>query len=243
MKRTFYLLGFVVVACLLSSSAQALAPLGPSMAGLDRGKMSLGFDFADSESDIKVTGLGISGTLEDVESQVYFTKLGLGLLDNWEMFVRLGTADHETEGYQGSSGFAYGWGTKVTLSKGDPVSWGTIFQMTWSESSDTLSEDVPPYGTIDADIDIDIIEIQIAIGPTYRKDNFILYGGPFLHLIDGELDVSTLGVTGSFDLKQKSEFGGYIGAMFDLAESSSLFFEYQNTGDASAIAGGIVWRF
>lgn len=242
MKNVLYLFG-VVVACLLSSSALALTPLGPPVATLDWGKMSLGFDFSDSKSDIKVTGLGLSGTLEDVESQLYFAKLGLGLLDNWEMFVRLGTADHESEGYQGSSGFAYGWGTKVTLLKGDPVSWGTIFQMTWSESSDTLTEDVPPFGTIDADFDIDIIEIQIAIGPTYRKDNFILYGGPFLHLIDGELDVSVLGATGSFDLKQKSEFGGYIGAMFDLAESSSLFFEYQNTGDASAIAGGIVWRF
>lgn len=237
------LIGIVVVACLLSSSAQALAPFGPPMAGLDRGKMSLGFDFADSESDIKVTGLGLSGTLEDVESQVYLANLGLGLFDGWEMFVRLGTADHESEGYQGSSGFAYGWGTKLTLSKGDPVSWGTIFQMTWSESSDTLSADVPPYGTVDADLDIDVIEIQIAIGPTYRKDNFSLYGGPFLHLIDGELDVSALGVTGNFDLEQKSEFGGFVGSQFDLSDSSSIFIEYQMTGDASAIACGFVWRF
>ncbi|GAJ10387.1 unnamed protein product, partial [marine sediment metagenome] len=44
-------------------------------------------------------------------------------------------------------------------------------------------------------------------------------------------------------IEQKSEFGGYVGAQFDLAESSSLFFEYQMTGDASAIAGGIVFRF
>ena len=226
-----------------AGQAFALAPLGPPMATLDRGKMSLGFDFADSEMNIKWTGFGVSETLEDVDTQVYMANLGLGLDDNWEIFVRLGTADHEMGGYQGSSGFAYGFGTKVTLSDSDPLSWCALFQMTWSESSDTLSMDIPPYGTIDADFDIDIIEIKIAIGPTYRKDNFSLYGGPFLHLIDGDIDISALGDTGSFDLKQKSEFGGYVGAQFDLAESSSLFIEYQMTGDASAIAGGIVWRF
>ena len=105
------------------------------------------------------------------------------------------------------------------------------------------TEDVPPFGTIDADIDIDIIDIQIAIGPTYRKDNMRLYVGPFLHLIDGELDVSALGFTGNFDLKKKSEFGGFVGAQFDFSDSSSVYIEYQKTGDASTIAGGFVWRF
>ena len=221
----------------------ALSPLGPTIATLDRGKMSVGFDFADSKSNIKISGYGLSGILEDVESQLYLAKLTLGLFDNYEMFIRLGAADHKAEGYQGSSGFAYGWGSKLTLATGDPVSWGTIFQMTWSESSDVLTEDVPPFGTINADVDIDVMEIQIAVGPTYTQGGLSIYGGSFIHLIDGELGVAALGESVSFDLEQKSEFGGYIGARFDLAESSSVFFEYQKTGDASAIAGGVVWRF
>ena len=244
MKKSLYLLSVVVVLSgLLSSSALGLSPLGPPKATLDRGRMSIGFDFAHSESDIKCTGLGLSGTLEDVESQLYLANLGLGLFDNYEMFVRLGTADHESEGYQGSSGFAYGWGSKLTVANGDPVSWGALFQMTWSESSDTLSVDVPPFGTVGADVDIDVMEIQIAFGPTYTQESFCIYGGPFLHFIDGDLDVSVWGLTVPFDLEQESEFGGYLGAQFDLAESSSLFIEYQMTDDASAIAGGLVWRF
>lgn len=48
-------------------------------------------------------------------------------------------------------------------------------------------------------------------------------------MIDGELDVSALGVTGNFDLEQKSEFGGFVGSQFDLSDSSSIFIEYQMT--------------
>ena len=55
----------------------------------------------------------------------------------------------------------------------------------------------------------------------------------------GDLDVRANGNSASVDIEQKSEFGGFIGAQFDLAESSSMFIEYQKTGDASAIAGGL----
>ena len=244
MKKTLFLLVVpLIVAGLLSSFALALSPIGPPMAGLKEGQSSWGFDFSDSDIDIKATGLGLSGTLEDTDSQLYLANLGLGLLDNFELFVRLGMCDHEFQGYQGGSGFAYGFGTKLTLSESAPVSWGTLFQMTWSESSDTLSVDFPPFGVVGADIDVDIIEIQIALGPTYKTDNFRLYGGPFLHLIDGDLDVTTLGVTGNFDLKQKSELGGFLGGQLDISDTSSLHFEYQLTDDASAIAAGFVWRF
>lgn len=243
MKKTLFLLVVpLIVAGLLNSFALALSPVGPPMAGLKKGQSSLGFDFSDSDSDIKATGPGLSGTLEDVDSQLYLANLGLGLLDNFELFVRLGMCDHGFEGYQGGSGFAYGFGTKLTLSESDPMSWGMLFQMTWSESSDTLSEDVPPFGVGD-DIDVDIIEIQIALGPTYKTDNFRLYGGPFLHLIDGDLDRTDLGVTSNFDLKQKSELGGFLGAQLDTSDSSSLYVEYQLTDDASAICAGYVWRF
>lgn len=244
MKKTLFLLVVpLIVAGLLNSFALALSPVGPPMAGLKEGQSSLGFDFSNSDIDIKATGPGLSGTLEDVDSQLYFANLGLGLLDNFELFVRLGICDHEFEAYQGGSGFAYGFGTKLTLSESDPMSWGMLFQMTWSESSDTLSEDVPPLGVAGDDIDVDIIEIQIALGPTYKTGNFCLYGGPFLHLIDGDLDRTNLGVTSNFDLKEKSELGGFLGAQLDTSDSSSLYVEYQLTDDASAICAGYVWRF
>lgn len=231
------------MAGLLNSLALALSAMGHPMPGLKKGQSSLGFDFFDNDSDIKATGLGLSGTLEDIDSQLYLANLDLGLWVNLEIFVRLGICDHEFEGHQVGSGFAYGFGTKLTLSESDPLSWGMLFQMTWPESSDAMSEDVPPFGVVDADIDVDTIEIQIALGPPYKTENFCLYGGPFLHLINGDLYMTVLGVTRNSDLKQKSELGGFLGAQLDASDNSSLYVGYQLTNDDSAICAGYVRDF
>ena len=245
MKKKMLLLSVVlVVVCLWSSAAMALTPMGPPMAGLKQGQYSVGFDFSSSEMDVEVSGLGISETLDDVESFAYLANLSYGITDDWEAFIRLGLTDVEFEEFDGSSEFAYGFGTKVTFEQKDAVTWGGLFQMTWAKSDDSLTGLVPGYGIVTADLEIDFYEIQIAVGPTYElNDTTSIYGGPFLHFIDGDLDVSVLGVTGSLDVEQESEFGGYIGAQFDIAENASWNLEYQATGDGWAIGTGFVWRF
>jgi len=244
MKTVLYLLCVAVVwSGLCSSSAQALTPLGPPKAGLKREQHSLGFVFASSEMDLEVSGYGLSETLPDIESKTYLARAGYGLSDGCELYTLVGLSDSSAEGYNGSSELAWGFGAKFTVAEKDSVTWGGLFQMCSTSSEGSVSGDVPGYGWQTIDLDIQLYDIQIAFGPTYTQEAFSIYGGPFLHFVDGDLEVSLLGESGTVDIEQESEFGGYVGSQFDLAESSSLFIEYQMTGDASAIAGGIVWRF
>lgn len=223
-KRVLLLVVALMVAGLWSSAAWALRPMGPPMAGLEQSQMSIGFDFAWSEMNLEVEG----DTVDDVESIAYLAKLGYGIADNWEAFIRLGIAgiDIDDEGFSGDDQFAYGFGTKVTFAESDPLTWGGLFQMDWTKSEDE-------------DVELDAFEIQIAVGPTYQMEGMSIFGGPFLHFVDGE--GTEPGDT--FDFEQESEFGGYVGAQFDIAENASCFVEYQVTGDASGIGVGIAWRF
>jgi len=244
MKKSLCLLCVVVVVSgLLSSSALALTPLGPPMSRLKLKQQSLGFLFASSEMDLKMSGYGFTETMKDTESTSYLVKAGYGVLDGVELFVLVGSSDLSSEDFDGDSDVAWGFGSKFTLAKQGSVTWGGVFQFCSISSEGIVFGDVPGFGWQAIAIDAQLFDIQIAVGPTYTREGFSIYGGPFLHFVDGDLDGSALGETVTFDIEQKSEFGGYIGAMFDLAESSSLFFEYQMTGDASAIAGGIVFRF
>ena len=91
--------------------------------------------------------------------------------------------------------------------------------------------------------DVEIYEFQVAVGPSYNVGGLCFYGGPFFHFIDGELDLEFLGLTASYDIEQKSEFGGYGGLAWNIDESTSVAVEYQATGDADVIALGLVHRF
>lgn len=236
------LLMAIMVLC-AAGQALALTPLGPPRAGLKQKQHSLGFLFAGSEMDLEVSGYGLTEELSDTESTVYLMKAGYGLSDDCEIYTLIGMADISSEDYNGSSELAWGFGAKFTVAEDDSMTWGGLFQMVSINSEGSISGDVPGYGWQTMDIEAQLFDIQIAFGPTFNQEGFSLYGGPFLHFVDGDIEARALGVTVDLDLEQKSEFGGYVGAQFDLAESSSLFIEYQKTGDASAIAGGIGWRF
>ena len=86
-------------------------------------------------------------------------------------------------------------------------------------------------------------EIQIALGPSYEDGKWRLYGGPFLHFIDGEGDLTVGGIDISGDFEQESIFGGFVGANVDLSENITLGLEYQLTGSANAIGASILFRF
>ena len=232
----------IMVLC-AAGQALALTPLGPPRAGLKRGQRDLGFVFANSEMDLEVSGYGLSYTATDIDWKTYLAKLGYGLSDECEIYSLLGFTKCSTDDFNGSTEFAWGFGSKFTLAKNDSVSWGGLFQLCSMSSEDSATTEVPIDGYTSASVDVQMFDIQIAFGPTYKQEAFSIYGGPFLHFVDGDLDIKANGDSASVDIEQKSEFGGYIGAQFDLAETSSLFVEYQMTGDASAIAGGFVWRF
>jgi opacity protein-like surface antigen len=237
MKKGRLLLVIVIGLC--NTAAFGLAPLGPPKAGLDQGQYHIGLDYSHGETDLEFSGGGESETLE-VESDMIFANLGYGLAESWEGFVRLGISSVEVEGFDSGNEFAYGFGTKVTITEHDAVTWGGLFQIGWFEGDDTVDG---------VDVDIDAYEIQIAFGPTYKyNEKCLIYGGPFLHLVDGDGKLEAVlpgwgAVSGNFDVEQESEFGGYVGAQVDLTDNSSFFVEYQLTGDAWAVGTGINWKF
>jgi hypothetical protein len=123
--------------------------------------------------------------------------------------------------------------------------------MTWVEPGDSsisLKGDSNYSGTAE----IKYWEVQLAIGPTWQmEDNFSIYGGPFLHFIDGDLDFSgetidlgsRIGMESTGDIEEKSQFGGYVGASWDASERTSCFIECQLTGDAWGIGIGAARKF
>jgi len=224
----------LIIFVLMCSQAFGLTLMGPPMAELEQGQDGLGLNLSYSKMDIEERALGLTETLKDVESFSYLVNLGYDVTDNWDFFVRLGLTDIEYDDidFDGNSKFAYGFGTKATFVQKDSIVWGGLFQILWLESDDNI---------IGIDVGIDYYEIQIAFGPTYKVNGTSIYGGPFLHFIDGDIDYGILGITS--DIEQESEFGGYIGLNAELAENTNWQIELQFTGDAYAICTGIGWKF
>lgn len=246
------LLVFVVVAFLVSP-VSALTYMGSPTSNVKQGELLLGFDYSDSELDVEWRGYGLKGTIKNVESDLYLGKVGLGLSDGFELFGRFGlnrmdytlsqmeyTEDIQ-DGFRFSSGneFTWGVGTKATFGRKDNLSWGALFQL-----MDFTGHDKTYFDGYLVDTEIDAYEIQLAIGPSYEIDNLCLYGGPFLHVIGGDVDMKSGSTTlSSFDIEQGSEVGGYVGLGWQFAENSSLNVEYQLTGDAQVIGISLLNRF
>jgi len=238
------LLVFVMVAFLVSP-VSALTYMGPPTSNVKQGELLLGFDYSDSELDVEWRGYGLKGTIKNVESDLYLGKVGLGLSDGFELFGRFGlnrmdytlhqmeyTEDIEDGfGFNSGNEFTWGIGTKATFGRKDNISWGALFQI-----MDFSGHDKTYFDGYLIDTEIDAYEIQLAIGPSYEIDNLCLYGGPFLHVIGGDVNMeSGSTVLSSFDIEQGSEVGGYVGLGWQFAENSSLNIEYQLTGDAEMI--------
>lgn len=216
----------ITIVALFASPLWALTYMGPPTSNVKEGDFILGFDYSDSETDIEWSGNGDTGTLKDVESDLYLGKVGLGIADGFEFFGRFGTSEIEDTGNE----FAWGVGTKATFGQKGNISWGALFQY-----MSLFGEDAQNFGGYSLDGNVDFQEFQFAIGPTYQINELSIYGGPFLHFIEGDADLNIVGTTHSYDIEQDSEFGGYVGISWQFSKVSSLRVEYQSTGDAEVI--------
>lgn len=239
MKNVLYLLCFVVVAGLLSSSALALSPIGVPAASLDRGEFAAGFGFSRSEMDVEFEFIGITVTSEDNELDTYMANLLWGLDKSWEFQLDLGLSEAEyLDGSSSSGDFAWGLGVKTTWLDDEKFKLGSVCAIHFYDSYTSGSD----LGVAWKEHD-EWLELQIAVGPSYDFGPVCLYGGPFLHIIDGEAELSFNGSDFSDDFEQADIFGGFAGARFDLNESASLGIEYQLTGSADAFCVSFLWKF
>ncbi|MHC4168689.1 MAG: hypothetical protein ACYSWQ_17190 [Planctomycetota bacterium] len=157
-------------------------------------------------------------------------------------------------GLDSSFEFAYGIGSRVTFWEDGDVTWGALAQILWQnpDGDIDLTAANDPTFTLKGDAELDFWELQIAAGPTLEGDGFRIYGGPFLHIVDGDIDLDATGVDAfgatwqvisSGDLRESSQLGGYAGAQLDLDENTTANIEIQFTSDAWAVGLSAIWRF
>lgn len=285
-KRTVLLALTFVVMCVCNPVVLAIAPMGPPRAILEEGQWAVGLEYGHSEMDLESFGSVtetqlLAGSvlttassyakykIENLASNMYFARLGVGAWENWDVFVRVGASDAQDEisevlasgapgtdqykDFDAGTGFAWGFSTRATFYEQGDTTWGGLLQITWAnpDSSSITNEN---DSTFSGDVEISYWEVQVAIGPTVEFDNFRIYGGPFLHFLKGDLDLNgriddppgvpdLIVVDTSHDIREKSQIGGYAGAQFYTGQNSSLFTEFQFTDDAWGIGVGTIWKF
>ncbi len=248
------LLVAVMVMGVFGSAAFALAPMGPPVAMLPQGQYAGGIGYAFSEMTLEVSGpitVTGDGELDDVQSNIFYINLGYGISDTWSVYGAIGMADAEFDADAGSdfngdtqAGFAVG--TKRTLQDdGGKIKWGTVLQYCRGQSEDKINA-ISGQSFGDGSIglssgvqkaELDWYEIQLAVGPAVQvRDNLCVYGGPFLHFVEGDLEFPWNNA--QYELEQRSEIGAYIGALYQVKADTALSAEILTTNDAWAIAIG-----
>ena len=248
MEKRKLLLSIMVVG-MCSSAVLALAPMGPPVAGLPQGQYSAGFGYAFSKMNLELSGpiAGMTtGRAElDVESNIYYGFLGYGISDDWNIWGAVAGADAEFDGegvgttYEGSD-FAFAIGTVRTLAESPDgkTKWGASCQYSWGQTDDKLSTGSRTFlngatGTFSGTpkIELKMYEVQVAVGPARQvSDDCLVYGGPFLHFVEGDLDIRDS--RNEYELEQLWELGAFIGTAINLGDDATLDAEFRLTDQA-----------
>jgi hypothetical protein len=263
-KRMFHLTVVFLVAGFCGSAALAFDPMGPPTAQLKGlGRTRVAVEYSWSSMDIDSDGVDsldqLADTIEDFEFKKVYANFALGTSEESEVFLRVGVAEADVHasdnsdnfaGYIGKSdqSFLLGAGARATLYKKEKIKWGFLAQMSWADfdfddSSYTLNGHAATLST-----DVEIFEVQVAVGPTVEvHENISIYGGPFLHFVAGDADLSGT-VDGASqdvdtDLEQDSILGGYIGVQLDITENTGFNVEFQATDSGYAVGASLGYKF
>jgi hypothetical protein len=255
----------------VSSPVFALDPLGPPCSDLRKGEYKGGIDVSFSSQDLE-TDIGslteyVNGvvayaapvkldTLNDLEMYRGYATVAFSPVYNWEAFVRLGGAtaklgdELESQGEEFDSGLelAVGAGLRATFYEELALKIGGLIQANYSEYDGKVeaSQWSGPHF-----LEIKMLEVQAAVGATYMfSDRFAIYGGPFAHVIYGDLDyVLSLDQFGDFvtlqlnwDIQDDITYGAYFGAQYKLKRDCAVTLEYQQTSNAYGIGAGVMFR-
>lgn len=260
--------------CFWSSQAYSLDMMGPPAAGLQYGVFESGVEYTNSKMDLDLIegtdvryldgyfydwGEDVDVTLKDLKINRTYVRLGYGIYDNAEVFVRLGGFNarfgdsiwEDSEKFDSGSELAGGAGVKLTFYQEGNIKLGGLFQFNTAEFDGQLNASYWPSADY---VKVNMTEVQVALGASCEcNENLTIYGGPFLHFVDGKLkdeyntvDSETGGLFNrkyQWNIEQKSELGGYLGAQINFAESCSINLEYQLTSDASAFGMSFLFKF
>jgi len=227
----------------------------------------------DPGSGIWGPWLGSKHDIKDLTSNLVLGQFGYGVSENVDVFLCLGVSDAQDDmeestagvypgdkytGLDGGLGFAWGLGARATFWKDGDVTWGGLLQVLWenpSEGDISLNPEPPTLpNRLTGDVELDLREIQVAVGPTVQLEGFSVYGGPFLHFVEGDIETSVSGLDSSGippldrvelseDIKEESELGVYVGLQGEADAETSWYAEYRMTSDAWGLGIGAVRRF
>ncbi len=261
----------LIIAGFVSSSAYAFDPIGPPACVLQKGEVRGGIEVALSCQDLDTSegdytryvngafdsaGNVSVGTLDNFETYRGYVTVGYSPYYSWEIFGRLGgmtgTLDDEfwSEGeeFESNRELAVGGGIRKTFFEEIALSIGGVVQANWTKFDGQLEASHWPSPHL---LEIDIIEIQAALGATYLfSDRFAVYGGPFAHVIYGDIEyVYTTEEVSDFvtwrfdwDVEEDINYGAFVGARYMLKRDCSLNIEYQQTSDGYVIGAGLMLR-
>jgi hypothetical protein len=237
----------VILMLVWTSAASGASLLGPPTCSLKQGQFGLTGEYAYSAEDVKISNAR-DKSFADVKINAFLGKPAYGIAEDWEIYGLFGASNIDFEGINLNEKFAYGFGTKITFSKDANVSCGVLFELNWNSGRGSGTLDLTDVNVNlpedDYSIDMDYREMIIAIGPTWKVTNCLkVYGGPFFYVLEGNVEVQSEDVDKKLNLGTKAMFGGYFGAEMNLCENSSLFGEFQFTGERWVFGTGIGWKF
>ncbi|MHC4627388.1 MAG: hypothetical protein ACYTDV_10450, partial [Planctomycetota bacterium] len=187
MKKPLLGILTLLVIALSNSSALALDPMGPPVAGLEEGQFKAGVDFSYSKMDLELTdgtfveyldgvlsdsGEATSFPLKDFKASKAYANLGYGFADNCEGFLRVGgtksTFDDsiwlDSEEFDSGNNLAVGGGIKATFFEEEGLKLGVLLQGSWAEYHGELDS---PNWTGPDFVEMDTVEVQMAAGASY----------------------------------------------------------------------------
>jgi len=256
------------------SNVFALDMLGPPTVELEKGMFRAGIDYSMSKTDLDliegngeasvngsppVSGPLPSETIYDFELKTLYANVGYGIAENYEVFLRMGATDatfgdtlwEDDEEFDSSYNFAIGVGAKATFYEGFDWKIGGIFQINATELDGEIDSSKwiitqPRFAEISS------TEMQIAIGGQYLWTGWLsIYGGPFVHFISGDFDLTVTEITEldlvtgeiTYEFNKGPTYGGYFGAQINIAKNYFANIEYQQTSEAEAWGLNILMRY
>jgi len=272
-RKSMSLAVVFVTIVLFSTSSLALDFMGPPASSLKKKQFGAGLEYTFGDMDLswnngrKYFAGGGAGYLSSVkfntdwEMRKIAAYFEYGVMEKWEVFMRVGCVVVDGQGnmpwgaegdLNGNHGRTYGFGTRVTVWEPSPkIKWGGMFQVNWNNNLDGQMHTVINGVSTPMKLDYGFTEYQFAFGPLYEiKKNFHIYGGPFLHFVNGSVRSKGNFNEGaatvkkySWDIDERSTMGGYVGMQVDVIEDKMPFFvEYQHTDSADMLAMNLIIR-
>lgn len=227
----------LITLVLFATSISSAGQFGPAEPTAKEGKTSIGIGYFYSETKMK--SADIEGLI--FKSNQVYLQGSYSFVKNWEVYGRIGGADMKekesglkddvkTFGSLGVRGLFYDNG----LFAFGPFIQGTLY----SNYSDTVtSGGATGKFTVENPWDG-----SVGLAAQIKKDNFIFYYGPFAYMARNKLRVrvgfDSLSANDSSTLKEKGNFGGFLGINVLAAKRFNIGLEGQYTGRFSV--GGIV---